>query len=221
VYDRSEKKLIDNINITTSYKEYLVKIPAFNADILKIQIDQNDKWQFLSLKNIKLYLQNEKELKINNKNNFVSFENKYLSNKCSRNKIEISNKILPINFPERLNEIESRFYFYQAIKAIKRKIESRNQEVIIFLMPDTQTDVLMPAIKRLRCEGIKIIAYENSVKYPTGVNDGFYWNHADSHWTELAAELTAEEIKRMWIDNDSTNQSYSDELIIKLINNNN
>ena len=99
-----------------------------------------------------------------------------------------------------------------AIKAIKKQTDLRGQDFIFFLMPDPKAYVLNPAIERLRCEGVKMIAYKNTSLYSWGVDDKWYWNHADSHWREQAVNLTADEILRMWINNQVVNRSFNPQL---------
>ncbi|MFH0986194.1 MAG: hypothetical protein V1882_11810 [Candidatus Omnitrophota bacterium] len=108
---------------------------------------------------------------------------------------------------------ESRYYFYHAAKAMQRKASERGMDLIIFIMPDLNISRLMPVIRELRKEGVKVLAYDQQDGLPQGVDESWYWQKADSHWTEAAVRLTADEILRMWKEQKVENRPFSTALM--------
>jgi hypothetical protein len=111
-----------------------------------------------------------------------------------------------------LSVAESQYYFYHATKATHRKAHERGMDFIMYVMPDYSISRLMPAIKQLRAEGIKVVAYEPQGGMKSGVNENWYWQKADSHWTEAAVRLTADEILNMWKNQSVANRPFSAQL---------
>lgn len=111
-----------------------------------------------------------------------------------------------------LTVAESQYYFYLATKAMQRKANERGMDFIMYVMPDYNTNRLMPAIRQLRAEGIKVLAYEPQGNWKSGVDENWYWQKADSHWTEAAVRLTADEILRMSETQAVANRPFSTEL---------
>jgi hypothetical protein len=112
-----------------------------------------------------------------------------------------------------LTVAESQYYFYHAAKSMQRKARERGMDFIMYVMPDYNISRLMPAIQQLRSEGIKVLAYEPQSNWTSGVDTDWYWQKADSHWTEAAVRLTADEILRMWITQAVSNRPFSRELM--------
>lgn len=112
-----------------------------------------------------------------------------------------------------LTVAESQYYFYHATKAMQRKALARGMDFIMYVMPDYNISRLMPAIKQLRAEGIKVLAYESQGAATSGVDTDWYWQKADSHWTEAAVRLTADEILSMWTMQAVSNRPFSKELM--------
>jgi len=112
-----------------------------------------------------------------------------------------------------LTVAESQYYFYHAAKAMQRRAQERGMDFIMYVMPDHNISRLMPAIKQLRSEGIKVLAYEPQGNWTSGVDPDWYWQKADSHWTEAAVRLTADEILRMWKQQEVANRPFSKELV--------
>jgi len=110
-----------------------------------------------------------------------------------------------------LTAAESQYYFYHAAKTMQRKARERGADFIMYVMPDYNISHLMPAIKQLRLEGIKVLAYEPTADWPSGVDPDWYWQKADSHWTEAAVRLTADEILNMWKKQGVANRAFSRE----------
>lgn len=111
-----------------------------------------------------------------------------------------------------LTVAESQYYFYHATKAMQRRARERGMDFIMYVMPDYNISRLMPAIKQLRAEGIKVLAYEPQGNWKSGVDENWYWQKADSHWTEAAVRLTADEILYMWEKQAVANRPFSTEL---------
>ena len=109
----------------------------------------------------------------------------------------------------KLSVAESQYYFYQAGKALQRKARERGMDFIMYVMPDYNISRLMPAIEQLRREGVKVLAYEPQGEWTSGVDTDWYWQQADSHWTEAAVRLTADEVLRMWATQSVANRSFS------------
>ncbi len=123
-------------------------------------------------------------------------------------------KLTPLDGPGRsLSIVESQYYFYQATKAMQRRARERGMDFIMYVMPDYNISRLMPAIKQLRAEGIKVLAYEPQSSWASGVDPDWYWQKADSHWTEAAVRLTADEILGMWKSQAVANRPFSRELM--------
>jgi len=97
-----------------------------------------------------------------------------------------------------LTVAESQYYFYHAARAMQRRARERGMDLILYVMPDFNISRLLPSIKQLRLEGIKVLAYEPQGSWTSGVDTDWYWQKADSHWTEAAVRLTADEILTMW-----------------------
>ena len=206
--------LLTQINLSPNWKSYEIDLPHVSSGNVRIEIQHSNSWQYLGLRNAKAYF-----VQSNNSSETIlslpySIKNNELNDKCSQYPISKPVKLRPIEPPSNLDPQESVFYFYQAIRAIKKQTDLREQDFIFFLMPDPKAYVLNPAIKRLRCEGVKLIAYENSPVYTWGVDDEWYWNHADSHWREQAVNLTADEILRMWRSNEVANRPFNPQLAI-------
>ncbi|TAN85165.1 MAG: hypothetical protein EPN14_01375 [Gallionella sp.] len=111
-----------------------------------------------------------------------------------------------------LTVAESQYYFYHAAKAMQRRAKERGMDFIMYVMPDYNISRLMPAINQLRAEGIKVLAYEPQGNWKSGVDESWYWQKADSHWTEAAVRLTADEILGMWKTQAVANRPFSAEL---------
>jgi hypothetical protein len=111
-----------------------------------------------------------------------------------------------------LTVAESQYYFYHAARAMQRKAREHGSDFIMYVMPDHNISRLMPAIRQLRAEGIKVLAYEPQGQWTSGVDPDWYWQKADSHWTEAAVRLTADEILAMWKSQAVANRPYSREL---------
>lgn len=111
-----------------------------------------------------------------------------------------------------LTVAESQYYFYHATRALQRKARERGTDFIMYVMPDHNISRLMPAIRQLRAEGIKVLAYEPQGQWSSGVDPDWYWQKADSHWTEAAVRLTADEILGMWKNPAVANRPFSREL---------
>jgi hypothetical protein len=210
----NEKQLIDTITTTTAWKDFVFRLPENQSEHLKLQIDQTDKWQFLSLRNANPFFRKVVDHQLPKSNDITRLPIKSSKGKtqCAEYDGIPSSNLAPLDVPAILDPVDSQYYFYQAAHAMKRGAESRKQDLVILMLPDTQTYVLMPVIRQLRCEGVKIIAYENSASYAWGVDHDWYWQRADSHWTEAAVRLTADEIHRMWITNAVANRQYSESL---------
>jgi hypothetical protein len=112
-----------------------------------------------------------------------------------------------------LTVAESQYYFYHAAKAMQRRARERGMDFIMYVMPDYNISRLMPAIKQLRSEGIKVLAYEPQGNWTSGVDADWYWQKADSHWTEAAVRLTADEILNMWTRQEVANRPFSKDLM--------
>jgi len=112
-----------------------------------------------------------------------------------------------------LTVAETQYYFYHAAKAMERRARERGADFIMYVMPDYNISRLMPAIRQLRSEGIKVLAYEPDGTWPSGVDPDWYWQRADSHWTEAAVRLTADEILHMWKRREVANRPFSKDLM--------
>lgn len=108
---------------------------------------------------------------------------------------------------------ESRYYFYHAARAMQRRAQERGMDFILFVMPDFNMTRLMPVIKQLRSEGIKVLAYEPQGVWTSGVDTAWYWQKADGHWTEAAVRLTTDEILAMWKQRKVANRPFSKDLM--------
>lgn len=111
-----------------------------------------------------------------------------------------------------LSVSESQYYFYQASKALQRRAKERGADFVMYVMPDYNIARLWPAIEQLRREGVKVLAYEPRDPWTSGVDPDWYWQKADSHWTEAAVRLTADELLRMWTAPDTANRPFSSDL---------
>lgn len=111
-----------------------------------------------------------------------------------------------------LTVAESQYYFYHAAKAMQRRSQERGMDFIMYVMPDYNIARLMPAIKQLRSEGIKVLAYAPQANWTSGVDPDWYWQKADSHWAEAAVRLTVDEILRMWKRQEVANRPFSADL---------
>ncbi len=119
-----------------------------------------------------------------------------------------------------LSLYEMQYYFYHAVKAMKKRANLRGSDFIFFVMPDSNINKLMPAIKQLRSEGIKVIAYEPTQQYPTGVDDQWFWQKTDSHWSEASVRMIADEILRVMSSDSVLDQSFSLDYLTKYPNDN-
>jgi hypothetical protein len=98
----------------------------------------------------------------------------------SENKFPRPDNLTPIdNTGKRLTAYESQYYFYHAGRAMQIKAAEKCMKFILFLMPDQEISILLPAISALRDEGIKVLAYSPTIDFPTGVNSNFYWQKYD------------------------------------------
>ena len=123
-------------------------------------------------------------------------------------------KLTPLDGPGRsLSVVESQYYFYQATKAMQRRARERGMDFIMYVMPDHNIPRLLPAIRQLRAEGVKVLAYEPQSSWASGVDQDWYWHQADSHWTEAAVRLTADEILGMWKNQAVVNRPFSREVM--------
>ena len=207
------RNLLTQINLSPNWSSYQIDIPQVSStNNVRIEIQHVNSWQFLGLRNAKAYYFQSNNSSETSLSNLHSIKNVMLNDRCSQYPITKPANLRPIEPSSNLDPPESVFYFYQAIKAIKKQTDLRGQDFIFFLMPDPKTYVLNPAINRLRCEGVKLIAYENSSQYTWGVDDEWYWNHADSHWREQAVNLTADEILRIWINKQVANRPFNPQL---------
>jgi hypothetical protein len=112
-----------------------------------------------------------------------------------------------------LTVAESQYYFYHAVEAMQRRAKEEGADFIMYVMPDYNISRLMPAIRQLRSEGIKVLAYEPNDTWRSGVDTDWYWQKTDSHWTEAAVRLTADEILNMWKKQEVANRPFSKELM--------
>lgn len=95
---------------------------------------------------------------------------------------------------------------------MNKEAHQRGMDFILLIMPDPYSSKLLPPVKQLRAEGIKIIAYQPQGEWSSGMDESWFWQHADSHWTEAAVRLTADEILRMWRGQINENRPFSAEL---------
>ena len=114
-----------------------------------------------------------------------------------------------------LTVAESQYYFYHATRVMQRKARERGTDFIMYVMPDYNISRLMPAIRQLRAEGIKVLAYEPQGEWSSGVDTDWYWQKADTHWTEAAVRLTADEILAMWKNQSVANRPFSKDIMEK------
>lgn len=98
---------------------------------------------------------------------------------------------LPNSGPARILSLEERTeYTYQAVTAMRDELAHRGSDFIFFLMP-TKDRSLDEAVRRLRADGVKVIAYLPTPEHPDGVDLKQYYQQHDSHWREESAAAVA------------------------------
>jgi len=111
-----------------------------------------------------------------------------------------------------LSDGEIYYYFYRAVKAMNNEARQRGIDFILVVLPDNYSPKLIPPIKQLRAEWVKIFAYQPQGDWPSGMDTGWFWQRTDEHWSEAAVRLTADEILRMWRGKLTENRPFSKEL---------
>ncbi len=202
------------IMVENRWKSFEIVINSNPGSVLELQIDQPDNWQWMLFRNLRVIDAKSfsgetaiQEKKFTTRlQQAVRFKSHPLSTSIPRPK-----NLTPLDKTGKSLSIEeSQYYFYQAVRALHKRAKERNMDFIFLLMPDEQTYRLQKAIGALRSEGIKVIFYEADQQWPSyGINPDWYWNRADSHWTEAAVRLTADEILRMWQTNLVKNRPFS------------
>jgi len=206
------RDILTQISLSPNWNTYQIELPHGVSGTVRIEIQNSNSWQYFGLRNAKAHF-----LRSNNSPEIILPFGSYIKNgerndKCSQYPIFKPTNLRPIEPLTNLDPQESNFYFYQAVKAVKKQTDDRGQDLIFFLMPDPKSFVLAPSVRRLRCEGVKIISYEDNSIYKWGVDEEWYWNHADSHWREQAVNLTADEILRMWRNNEVANRPFNPQI---------
>ena len=197
------------IVVDKKWGAFEVPVTANPGSSLAFQIEQADNWQSLSIKNFSII--HAKKINDALPSSIVQSIKQSAEGKITfprpANLTPLDGSGHPLTIKE------SQYYFYQAVKALQRKANARQADFIFFLMPDANTKSLLPVVLQLRKEGIRIIAYQSKEDSLAGVDNQWYWEKADTHWTEAAVRLTADEILRMWRSKEVANRPFSKNIV--------
>jgi hypothetical protein len=205
----------------SDWRKYMLQLQSDRTMPIKVRIDYPDSAGALSIRNFQAIPLDKSHRVLEMK---ASAPAAPVPQKIQKTSVEKENvlanfilkppNLTPLDGSGRsLTVNESRYYFYQAAKIMQRKAQERGMDLILFVMPDPHISRLMPAIRQLRAEGIKVLAYESQESLLWGVDVDWYWQKADSHWTEAAVRLTADEILDMWQNHKVANRPFSEELM--------
>lgn len=204
------QRTVGEIAVTREWRAFDIPVSVPAGEKLEIQIDQMDGWQWLLVAD----LQVENASNIPAESVSMHSPDERASQRAGTEPhIEKPASLPPLDGQRRVLSVpEAQYYFYLASKALQRHAVERNADAIILLMPDTVSGPLMPAVRQLRAERVKVIAYEPTAQWPTGVDYGWFWSRFDSHWTEGAVRLIGDEIARMAKEGRAENRPFSDEM---------
>lgn len=215
IFEDGVYRSVCELIVGRSWRTFEIPITATPNSVLEIQVDQPDDWQWLSLRDIQIIGGGPTPVA---REAFASPSPK-TGNIPSATAVTALNMIpKPPNLTpldgsgHSLTVAESQYYFYHAAKALQRKARERGMDFILFVLPDNDISRLVPAIRRLRSEGVKVLAYEPQGEWMSGVDLHWYMQKADPHWSEGAVRLTADEILRMWKTREVANPQFSIEL---------
>lgn len=179
---------------------------------LEFQIEQEDDWQWLSLRDFRA-IGGGMETTAGNTDEGESDNDSLVKTDGAVTAFPKPLNLTPLDRSGRaLTPAESSYYFYHAAKAMRRKANERGMDFIFFVLPENNISRLIPAISQLRAEGVKVLAYEPQGKWKSGVDLSWYMHKGDPHWTEAAIRLTADEILRMWETQAVANRPFSEGL---------
>ncbi len=204
------QRTVGEIALTREWRSFDIPVSVPAGETLEIQIDQMDGWQWLLVADFQV----ENATDIPDESASAHRSDERVSQRAGTEPyIEKPASLPPLDGQRRVLSVpEAQYYFYLASKSLQRHAAERNADAIILLMPDTASGPLMPAVRQLRAEGVKVIAYEPTAKWPTGVDYGWFWSRFDSHWTEGAVRLVGDEIARMAKEGKVENRPFSDEM---------
>lgn len=226
VFEDGSYRSVGEVKVGNRWQSFEIPVSTNPGSILELQIDQPDAWQWLSVRDF--HVIDGKPMPAPTKD-LVAAQS--TSPAAPETKIAETQALVPapavtappftrlenptsLDGPGKpLTVAESQYYFYHASKALQRRAKERDMDLVLFVMPDNYIGRLLPAIRQLRAEGIKVLAYEPSAQWAVGVDMDWYWQKADSHWTEAAVRLTADEILRMWKSQAVANRPFSTELM--------
>lgn len=222
IFEDGVYRPVSELIVGRNWRTFEIPVIVTPGKAVEIQIDQPDDWQWMLIRDFQI---------IGGKGAPVVrevLEGKSATTAPSSPKAENISPAegdTPLNiFPKppnltpldgsghSLSLAESQYYFYHAAKTLQRKALERGMDFILFVMPDNNISRLAPAIRRLRAEGVKVLAYEPQGEWKSGVDLNWYMQKADPHWSEGAVRLTADEILRMWKRREVANSPFSEEL---------
>lgn len=204
------QRTVGEISVTREWRSFDIPVSVAGGVGMEIQVDQMDGWQSLLVADFRI--ENAADISLASAS-MRSDDTQASRRAASPAHLEKPASLSPLDGQRRVLSVpEARYYFYLAAKALQRHAAERNADAIILLMPDTVSGPLMPAVRQLRAEGVKVIAYEPSAQWPTGVDYGWFWSRFDSHWTEGAVRMVGDEISRMAKEGKVANRPFSEEL---------
>lgn len=205
-----------------NWRTFDIPITATSGSALEIQVGQPDDWQWLFLRDVQIIgggpiPVGKEALDVKAATGAPSPQTQDIHSATAEPVVYLISKppnLTPLDGAGHLlTEAESLYYFYHAAKTLQRKAKERGMDFILFVMPDINIARLMPAIKRLRSEGVKTLAYEPYGEWTSGVDLNWYMQKADPHWSEGAVRLTADDILGMWKTHEVANSRFSEELM--------
>lgn len=204
------QRSLGEVFVTREWRSFDIPVSVQDGEELEVKIDQMDAWQWLHVADF--HVENARDA--SSRSVTVQDPDKPATqHQGTAPYIERPKSLPPLDGQRQVLSIqEAQYYFYLASKALQRHAAERNADVVILLMPDTVSGPLMPAVRQLRAEGVKVIAYEPTEKLPTGVDYGWFWSRFDSHWTEGAVRMISDEISHMVKEGKVENRPFTEEL---------
>lgn len=221
IFEEGIYRSICEFIVGRSWRTFEFSTTVAPGSAIEIKINQPDDWQWLSIRDVQIIGGGpmpvaREALKVKGSTVPASLKAENMSpvkGPAPPNiSIKPANLLLLDDSTHPLTVAESRYYFYHAAKALQRKARERGMDFILFVMPDNDISRLIPAIRLLRSEGVKVLAYEPEGEWLAGVDLNWYMQKADPHWSEKAVRLTADEILRMWKTQEVANSQFSEEL---------
>ncbi|MBF0634857.1 MAG: hypothetical protein HQK85_09380 [Nitrospinae bacterium] len=214
IFEGGIYRSVREVIVGKNWQTFEIPFTVNPNSILEFQIEQEDDWQWLSLRGFEALGGGTQAVAPNTlEEKAINASAPPQTDNASSIPFSRPHNLAPLQGGVRsLTPAESSYYFYHAAKAVSRKARERGMDFILFIQPDDNITRLLPAISQLRAEGVKVLAYESQGKWAAGVDLSWYMQKGDPHWTEAAIRLTADEILRMWKTQETANRPFSEEM---------